>query len=335
MMSHKTKYFQIMIVVVTVLFLFSGCSNNDSDNNNTESTLTNIWPHEDGNLWTYDLSESYISGHELDFYDNIEDVPEFVFDDLYVRLLEPADVDSTSQGTYQLEFDGMVTTDSGVTAQYLVETVSDDQYQSSGIALRKSDADVNLLLNIMRARPDLSDKITIVLREKGLSESKIMSLHTFSLSPPLFLGGYAWEQNDDSIHSYGDGDIDISWIYLEEDFSAGHSFVIQLVPGLANDIFLHGKITSVHPVEVDGVTYVNSVDCFYAIDFGVQVVTDEGGDPIGYIRTEHYGIITYVPEIGPVSCREQACFAFDDILQDPFPSMVETEASLTEFISSQ
>jgi len=334
-MSHKTKYFQIVVVVATVLFLFPGCSNNDSNNNNTEPALTNIWPHEDGNSWTYDLSESYISGHELDVYDNIEDVPEFIFDDLYLRLLEPADFDSTSQGIYQLEFDGMITTDSGVTAQHLVETISDDKYQNNGIVLRKSDADINLLLNIMRARPDLRDKITIVLREKGLSESEIMGLHSFPLSPPLFLSGYAWEQNDESIHSYGDIDADISWIYLEDDLSAGHSFVFQLLPSITENIFLHGKITSIHPVEVDGVTYVNSVDCFYAIDYGVQVETDESGTIIGYTRAEHYGRITYVPEIGPVSCLEQACFATDEALQDPFPSMIETEASLTEIISGQ
>ncbi len=329
--------FRIIFMAMMFLLVFSGCANKECINcpeiNDTAPALENIWPHEDGNSWTYDFSNAYLSGNELELYENLEDVPSptFVIDDLYADFLEPAEPDSSSAGTYRLEFDGMITTYSGVTAQHLVETISDDQDQSG---FRETDANVNLLLRIMRARPDLRDKITAILREKGVSESTIMGSRSLELEPPIFLVGYAWEQNDDAIIGYGDIDTDPSWKYLDEDLSPGHSFVIQLVPSLSDDIFLHGKIMSWQSVEVDGITYENCVEYFYAIDFGIQTAMDEHGSVLGYYVPENYGTVVYAPEVGPVSGLERNHFVPDELLGD-YPGTIEKEMSLIDFVPGQ
>ena len=101
--------------------------------------------------------------------------------------------------------------------------------------------------------------------ERGVSVSELQSSRDCELREPMFLHGYAWEKNSEGIIGYGDLNTEKSWIYLEEDLTPCHGFVLQLVPDMVDDVFLHGRITTNHSFEIDGQTYVNCVECFYAV----------------------------------------------------------------------
>jgi hypothetical protein len=91
---------------------------------------------------------------------------------------------------------------------------------------------------------------------------------------------------------------------------------MQLVPSLADSVYLYGKIKSQATFTAGGLAFDNCVECMYAVDMGVQVMTDEEGTIIGKFRTWDYGVVIYAPTIGPIYSHERRLEGFAD-LQDP------------------
>ena len=318
----------LLAALVMATFVVAGCDDDDDCPSSPEmsehqATIDNVWPHANGNGWQYEQTNKLYTW-EPQLYDTAADVPALPDQAvLYAALgtaVENAAADSID-GTYSLTFVDSVTTMSGVTAQHLVEDL-----QTTPPVRADLDRLAKLLPPPLRklglARQDLRPAL---IRQYGLP-ADFWSILTatsrdLALDAPMFLGGGAWEQIEAGIFGYGDLNQDHSWIYLLADLETGSTFQMQLVPMLADDVFLYGKIWSHGPETVSGQAYPEVVECFYAIDMGVQNVVDEFGNSEGYTRTYFYGVIDFVPGLGPVFAHERVNYVAG-YLQDEGPTAI-------------
>jgi hypothetical protein len=217
-----------------------------------------------------------------------------------------------AEGLYRLGFDGVVTTESGATGQMVAETffIDPDDYT-------KSSADVDpVLAMVWQARPDLRP---VMAARYGMTEKAVEQI----IMAPYFLGGYAFAYEDSGYFGYGDLDQNHSWVYLEGDLSVGSEFSLQLVPGLADDIWLYGRIWGVGDLTVNGIAYENVLECMYVVDMGIQTATDESGEVIGTSHNYMYGNSFFETELGPVAGTERRVLGPDPILQEGGPTLFE------------
>jgi hypothetical protein len=213
---------------------------------------------------------------------------------------------------YRLEFDGMVTTNSGVTAQSLADTVIDP---SPPALMPSANANVSpLLVRIAAARPDLRERINRVLAGASAQTEPHSGFRLMpgdepferSYQEPVLLRGGAWEKTGEWIGLYGDLDTFLSWKYLEADLTPGHEFTHQLIPGFADDIFLHCRVIRRLTVRTDGRAHFNAIECLYAVDFGVVDLRDPSNPAgSGYYRMFDYGSVIYVPDLGPIALYQR------------------------------
>ena len=66
-MQRVSVIFQLFLVAA-VLTAVQGCNNEDGPTGpepGAVATIANIWPHEDGNSWTYDLHNSFAAENGL------------------------------------------------------------------------------------------------------------------------------------------------------------------------------------------------------------------------------------------------------------------------------
>ncbi|MBU0742022.1 hypothetical protein KKG45_12920 [bacterium] len=153
-----------------------------------------------------------------------------------------------------------------------------------------------LLLRIWRARPDLREEIE--RRYGGASRSAWW---------PLFLHGGYFMKTADDIEMWQDEWPHRTWLYMEDDLTVGATFSMQLVPELADDIYLHGTVAAIDAtVATPAGSFDDALKMDYLIDFGIQVATDEYGGVIGSVRGETVGHVHYVPGLGPVDMLEES-----------------------------
>ncbi len=191
---------------------------------------------------------------------------------------------------------------SGATGQNLKETF----YIPIGSELRSIEVDPgsNLLRPLLGARPGLRDEARSVYPTLMTGpEARKVSVRGYL--EPLFLFGAVWERTASYIGTYGDVDTLLAWKYLESDLSPGHSFSHQLIPALANDIWLYATVWSEGDCMIGGRDYAYCIEVIYAVDFGVEEVTNESGDVIDSYHPYAAGIIVYAPQVGPIRCRER------------------------------
>jgi hypothetical protein len=117
------------------------------------------------------------------------------------------------------------------------------------------------------------------------------------------LHGGAWERTPWEIGTYGDLDDQLAWLYLDANLQPRAEFEFQLIPSLADDVFLLCRILGRRTIETQIGRLRGALDCLYVVDYGVAVVFDQ--EPVGYFRLVDYGIVTYVPDVGPVQCLER------------------------------
>ena len=290
-------------------------------------TLENIWPNEDGNAWTYDLTANEFA---IDYQVDLENPPPLpTMEDLYIDLQGPAggELLGTASGLFRFAFDGLTTTDPGVTGQNVIATVFTDPWTKvldTGIdpsldpeATLVTDGFELLLQRVAQARPDLRPKIAdtygVIWEPQDRFEKAEIPFG------PLFLPGSgggigAWKKNDLGIYAYGIWNTDPSWIYLEANLSVGHGFQLQLIPNLASDIFLYGQIFKQGSFTTGGLEFYNCVECMYVIDMGFMDVTDVQGNLLGQVHTWCYGLIVYAPGVGPIFSIERLLHG---VLEDP------------------
>lgn len=155
-----------------------------------------------------------------------------------------------------------------------------------------------ILGQVWRVRPDLRTKITALYGEGTKDESDYWCASF--LNTGLFL------KSADAIRMWQEYWNQTTWTYLQGDIVPGASFVVQLLPELGEDIYLHGTVEDVTADITTGAgTFRNAVQVAYYLDYGVQEMRDEDGNPQGKMRSEMRGFVFYVPDLGPVAMIQE------------------------------
>jgi hypothetical protein len=151
-----------------------------------------------------------------------------------------------------------------------------------------------LLRALWRARPDL--RTAIATRNELASGSSWW---------PLLLHDGWFMKNATNIQMWQPSWTHPTWTYLTNDLSVGATFTQQLVPELADNVFLHGTVTGIDAtVSTIAGTFEHAVKMSYRIDYGWSEGTDANNNVIGRFRGETPGHVHYVPGVGPVDMLE-------------------------------
>jgi len=273
-----------------------------------------IWPHQDGQGWTYHLSGRTWDQPPPVLYPTRGEVPVFTMDDA-IRLLgtEPTGANpGASSGSYRLQFSGSITTQSGVTRQNLQETLEQGAATSSiTISSATGPAVPQFLALLRRARPDLAKNMDRIA--PSVATHAVVTQAAANVFFPTLIHGYAWEQTDQWIGTYGDLNQQIAWIFLTPDLQPGSEFSIQLVPDLAPDVFLHARVLSWKSVETETGIFHRALEVAYLVDFGVDEITDVDGNTLGYNRSVLFGTVDYAVGVGPVRSYERLHIPLDPL----------------------
>lgn len=297
----------LIALALCVPFVF-GCDDDDPASPGPPATpaptITNIWPHEDGRSWTYRFEQKAVDGGTAVVYPDSASVPAAPDVTEVPALLAAAfpggDV-AEAQGAFRLKFDGQQTTGSGAVGQRLAETLYYGAARIPAEGIEPTSWMQRLLRNID-------------------PQARVLERAPTQVEPPLLLFGYAWEQTETHIGTYGDLDQALAWKFLEADLSVGHRFRHRLVPALASDVFLDAIVASQGSVASEVGTHDRAVTVHYVVDFGFQRIVNEGGTLLGYSRGLTYGLVVYAPGVGPVRMLERS---------DLIPDLVTATEGLT------
>jgi hypothetical protein len=259
-------------------------------------TLENIWPNDDQRFWEYDFTvRGWNAGMYDTLYETEEEVPPVPSFDYIEDLLEShpiGDDVNTDEGIYRMRFDGDRTSDYGMTGQALEDTL-----YIAGMAMYRDDRVTTADIILGRVMPDRGSIRDHIVRPLNAAED--------ILSYPILIHGGIWEKNDAWIGTYCEIDTNLCWRFLTEDLEPGSEFTHQLIPALTDDAFMHCKILSIANVDIGGEVYPNALECAYVVDYGPQWASMPK-QPAGFFRFYDYGVVIYVPEVGPVYSYERA-----------------------------
>jgi hypothetical protein len=153
-----------------------------------------------------------------------------------------------------------------------------------------------ILRAVWRSRPDLREAIEARYGSKDVVEPWY----------PTFLHGGYFMKSPEDIQMWQDDFLHPTWTYLEAPVVTGHTFVHQLLPEFADDIYLHGTVVDTDAeVTTPAGTFTGAVKMDYFVDLGISTLTDEEGNFVGTIHGEYTGYIHYVPDVGPVDLLEE------------------------------
>lgn len=301
----------ILVLAAVATLGFPGCPDTvtgpgDGGGDPNSLTMSNCWPNDDGRYWMYATTYRDLVSEPFDFVPR-DQVPATVTLAKARQLLHEPVVPASGgiQYLFGLQFNGMKTTYSGVTAQNLVESLMAPG-MATGSALAAS-AEDRLLARIAEVRPDLRARIEA--RRPGLLArlQRAGPASAGELLPrgPQLIFGYAWIKAPAYIGTYGDVDTLLAWKFLESDIHPGHQFVHQLVPSLASDVWLRASVERRTSVAVPGGTVTNALEVLYLIDYGVIEAVDNSGNILGSFRAFDYGTVTYAPGVGPAKVYER------------------------------
>lgn len=152
-----------------------------------------------------------------------------------------------------------------------------------------------LLRSVWRARPDL--RPAIEARFGKPSDERIWW--------PLLLHDGYFMKTAASLQMWQPDWSHATWTYLRDDLTVGATFTHQLVPELADNVFLHGTVEAVDASVTTLVgAFEHAVRMRYVIDYGWTDGTDDRGNVVGRFRGETRGHVHYVPDIGPAEMLE-------------------------------
>lgn len=273
------------------------------------ATIDNIWPNADGNWWQYEYSLRSWDQEPITFVSEIDVPPAPMMDDIVAILgTHPIGPNATVlDRRYQLRFDSLRTTASGVIAQNLEQLIYDPPLVRAPI--QPVHGEEGLYLRILAARPDLRDAFLPFLRASNQEIPEELLTGGFKtpgqimdLGPILIHDG-AWWKTTEWIGTYGDLDQRLAWKFLESNLTPGAEFTYQLIPSLAGDVWLHCRVTHKVNVNTPAGSFTGALEFVYLIDYGIQeyvLVTSTV-----YARPIDFGSVVYVPEYGPVYCYER------------------------------
>lgn len=327
---HVTMNALLRLAGTVTVVLLVACGDEGTGPGLPRLTLENAWPNTDGSSWTYSLVQRTWSEAPLPIYDTPEEVPPITLDQAESLLTEAATGDSitTETARYFLQFDGMRAIPSGRMVQNLRETISPPtlahRSAASGDVLESA-----FLARLARVRPDLEGRI----RARRPVESGASAV--LQPNAPLLLHGGAWEKSATAIGTYGDVDSLLGWKFLGAEPSVRSEFKFQLVPYIADDVFLLCRILRSTSVETAAGRFLGAVECLYLVDYGVSEAVGSEGIPLWSFRYFEYGTVTYVPDVGPVACLERRPEFPSRILQDVGPRIAgDTRLDLEERVVS-
>jgi hypothetical protein len=248
-----------------------------------QPTLDSLWPNEDGKRWTYEGT--------------------------YEELTPPAEFVALSA---TLTFNGTVPLLGGGTGQNLEEFTSVLPTSFAASDMLPGDASRFPLGNPPRSlpafwrylwmgRPDLREAI-----EDYFESRPDLRVKRDVFWPSLLLSGGQFVKTSTRIGTWSEVEPDFGWWSLTDDLTNGATWSKQLVPSLADDVWLYGTVASVSAtVETAAGTFTNAVQMDYLVDQGEQLLTNEQGEVIGTGRSEVSGTVYFVPDVGPVQSFEQ------------------------------
>jgi len=290
-----------------------------------EVMLDALWPNTDGSYWRYEsvYHDWFSWPADWTYYPDEQSLPAAPTPaEVLKRYLghqpTPREGDF-SRFTYGLTFDGWITTQSGVTAQHLVE--SSGPVGGKQLARPATEGGgTAFLASLYRARPDL--------RAALLREHPDLPRLLHYPGGPHILFGYAWAKTSECIGSYGDLDQDLSWKYLTSDLALGATFDHQLVKALTDDVWLHGMISRRLDARLPNGDQAPAVECLYVIDYGASVMVDEQGNELGYFRLFDFGTVVYAAGVGPIACYQRGLLEAGDLSD---PGMEDWRLTLREY----
>jgi hypothetical protein len=264
-----------------------------------QPTMDALWPNEDGRTWLYaQVFHDWFGGEVI-------------------------------ENEVRLFFDGTDIVPGGIVVQDLKVEATPAEFRPRLVGHDNPPAGADPFYRALwRSRPDLRDGI----------RAKLETLPPASERYPdgfyqVLIGEAAFRKSDEDIAAYRT-DIEAmkAWIWLISDLTIGGTFSIQLVPDLADDVWLYGTVARWENVAVPAGTYTRCLRVEYLIDFGESVCTDENGNELGGFRSETRGFIDYAPEVGPVNHYEEWIpfveFLWGDCPWQGFLGMVFTSGSL-------
>ena len=310
-----------MFVASALLFTVFVACDDPTGQGGLTATIENIWPNEDGRYWTYELVQRTWDEPGVAVYDTPEEVPPITLDDIedFLPYDSPGPNLAIDEGTYTLQFTGWASIPGGRLVQNLREVLGGPRLEQRVPSGTFEEA---LLARLARARPDLREKIAA-----RLGGSDVLASAT-QLQAPLMLHGGAWEKTHWDIGTYGDLDDQLAWLYLDANLSPRSEFEFQLVPSLADDVFLLCRILRRTTIDTQVGRLHYAIECLYVVDYGVAQVFDQQG--VGYFRLVDYGIVTYAPDLGPVQCLERRFEGPGTLPGDPLRRAGDTWLDLLE-----
>jgi len=232
-------------------------------------TMDALWPNEDGRSWRYDQ-------HYESF-----DINQLVVDN-QIRIF----------------LDGTTVAPNGIQAQYLRQEVISGPVAATALVALVPDA---FMRSVYEARPDLQQKILNLVADSPCPGNAPVGSYSVLLN-----GEFAYRKTAQEIAAWRCNAADTrSWLWLVSDLTIGSTFTLQLLPDIATDIFLHGKMAAIESANVPAGTFDGCMLVEYVIDYGTSECTDESGAIIGTSRSETHGYIHYAPLVGPVESFEE------------------------------
>jgi hypothetical protein len=247
-----------------------------------QPTMDSLWPNDDGHSWLY----------------------EQVYHDWYAGEVIENEV--------RLFFNGADTVPGGIVVQNLdVEILGAPLAPTSGstdqgVKLLSGDTDVPaaadpFMRTLWKARPDLREAIREKL-DAGPAEPVRYPPGFYQ----LLLGEAAYRKSDEDIAAYRrDIEATKSWLWLVQDLTIGNTFEFQLVPDLADDVWLYGTLAAWEDIDVPAGHFAGCLRVDYRIDYGASICTDETGSELGGFSSETRGFVHFAPEVGPVNHGEE------------------------------
>jgi len=283
-------------LLLVVAASFGPCARHDPTAPGTvvpAATMSDYWPNADGLAWDYGRSYLVLRSGGATMFPSADLVPRVSVAMVLPLLATDADTvsGSTLANRFRMQFTGDIATRSGVLAQNLAES-------DAGTPAMPARGSSELLARLAAARPDLRARIARlgVATPAGADDGP---------PNPLLIHGYAWCKTPAWIGTFGDVDTQIAWKFLESKVAVGDSFTCQLVPSLADNVFLFARVTRQVPAPAPWCAGSGALEVVYVIDYGASEVTAGADDVLGWMRWFDYGRVLYVPGVGPVYDEER------------------------------
>jgi len=209
-------------------------------------------------------------------------------------------------GPGSMRFDGTTPTAGGI-AQVLVAT------HDTPVAKSNAGPANAILAAVWRARPDL--RPALAARYGDVSAG-------MGVWYPLLLHDGYFMRTSAALQMWQEKWDHPTWTYATADLALGAQFTQQLIPEIADDVFLHGTVESIDATVVTpAATFAHAVRMGYWIDYGWSEGVLPDGTPTGqFYRPSTVGHVHFAPDTGPVEMHEEFIFYSEiDCGNDPCP----------------